>query len=68
MYARVTTFQIEPVKLDEALEVSRNSILPAKKQQQGFQGILSLVDRQMGKATLWWLLGLSVLKETFEPQ
>ena len=56
MYARVTTFQIEPAKLDEALEVSRGSILPAMKQQQGFKGVLTMVDRQTGKATsitLW---------------
>ena len=56
MYARVTTFQIEPAKLDEALEVTRGSILPAMKQQQGFKGVLTLVDRQTGKATsitLW---------------
>ena len=56
MYARVTTFQIEPAKLDEALEVSRSSILPAMKQQQGFKGVLTLLDRQTGKATsitLW---------------
>ena len=56
MYARVTTFQIEPAKLDEALEVSRSSILPTMKQQQGFKGVLTLLDRQTGKATsitLW---------------
>ena len=56
MYARVTTFQIEPAKLDEALEVSRGSILPAMKQQQGFKAVLTMVDRQTGKATsitLW---------------
>ncbi|HCF85219.1 MAG TPA: hypothetical protein DEV72_08460 [Ktedonobacter sp.] len=56
MYARVTTFQIEQAKLDEALEISRSSILPAMKQQAGFKGVLTLVDRQTGKATsitLW---------------
>jgi heme-degrading monooxygenase HmoA len=56
MYARVTTFQIDPARLDAALEVSRGSILPAMKQQQGFQGILTLLDRPAGKATsitLW---------------
>ena len=56
MYARVTSFQIEPSRLDEALEVTSNSILPVMKQQQGFKGVLTLVDRQTGKATsvtLW---------------
>ena len=56
MYARVTTFQVEPSKLDEALEVTQSAILPAMKQQQGFKGVLTLVDRPAGKAksiTLW---------------
>ena len=37
MYARVTTFQIEQAKLDEAMETSRSSNLPAMKQQAGFR-------------------------------
>ncbi len=56
MYARVTTFRMDPVQLDEALEVTRSAILPVMKQQQGFKGVLTLVDRQTGKATsitLW---------------
>ena len=56
MDARVTTFQIEPSRLDEALEVTRSSIVPMKKQRQGFKGVLTLFGRQTGKAksvTLW---------------
>ena len=56
MYARVTTFQIDPSRLDAVLEVSRGSILPAMKEQQGFKGILTLLDRPAGRATsitLW---------------
>ncbi len=47
---------MDPVQLDEALEVTRSAILPVMKQQQGFKGVLTLVDRQTGKATsitLW---------------
>ncbi len=56
MYARVTTFQVEVSRLDEALEMTRSSILPVMQQQQGFKGVLTLVDRQTGKSksvTLW---------------
>jgi heme-degrading monooxygenase HmoA len=56
MYARVTNFQVEASRLDEALEVTNSSIIPVMKQQQGFKGVLTLVDRQAGKATsvtLW---------------
>jgi heme-degrading monooxygenase HmoA len=56
MYARVTTFHMDPSKLEEALDISRASILPVMKQQQGFKGVFTLVDRQAGKTlsiTLW---------------
>lgn len=56
MYARVTTFQVEPEKLDEALAVTQDTIIPAMKEQQGFNGVLTLLDRPAGKAksiTLW---------------
>jgi heme-degrading monooxygenase HmoA len=56
MYARVTTFTIAPAKMDEALEVASISVVPTLKQQPGFKGVLTLFDRQVGKAvsvTLW---------------
>lgn len=56
MYARVTTFELNPGKIDEALEVSRADIVPVMKQQPGFKGVLTLVDREASKAisiTLW---------------
>jgi heme-degrading monooxygenase HmoA len=56
MYARITTFELNPAKIDEALEVSRTSIVPVMKQQPGFKGVLTLVDRETSKAlsiALW---------------
>ncbi len=58
MYARVTFVQIVPGKLDEAVSLYRDSVLPAAKQQNGFKGLylLTLTDRSAGKGisiTLW---------------
>ena len=56
MYARVSTFKIQPGKLDEAIEIIRDSTLPALQQQEGYQGLLVLADRQATRArvlTLW---------------
>ena len=57
MYARVSTAQVQPGRLDELLSVSRDSVLPAaQQQQQGFRGGLWLTDPDTNKAmivTLW---------------
>ncbi len=56
MYARITTMQMSPYRLDEAIGVARDRIIPAAQQQQGFKGYLMLVDRGTGKntvITLW---------------
>lgn len=56
MYARVTTFQIAPARMDETLALTQSSIIPVMKQQKGFKGVLTLLDRQAGTAksiTLW---------------
>jgi hypothetical protein len=56
MYARVTTLQISPYRLDEAIGVLRGQIVPAIQQQNGFKGYLMLVDRGTGNSiniTLW---------------
>jgi hypothetical protein len=56
MYARITTTQFSPYRLDEAISVSRDNALPAAQQQNGFKGYLMLVDRSTGKGitiTLW---------------
>lgn len=56
MYARVTTIQISPYRLDEAIGTLREQVAPAMQQQDGFKGYMMLVDRSTGKSlniTLW---------------
>ncbi len=56
MYARVTTFEINPDQTDEATNILRDSVVPAAEQQKGFAGYLLLADRGTGKGisiTLW---------------
>ena len=58
LYARVVTGQLQPGKLDEAIQMVRDSILPAARQQPGFKGYLGLVDRGTDKAITF------ILRET----
>ncbi len=56
MYARVTTTQFSPYRLNEGISIARDHTLPAAQQQTGFKGYLMLVDRSTGKGitiTLW---------------
>ncbi len=56
MYARVTTRQIEPGKIDEAIGIYRDTVVPAVRQQQGSKGGLVMTDRSAGKVmaiSLW---------------
>lgn len=56
MFARVTTQHGSPDKLDAALLVVNEQIVPAAKQLSGFERMLVLVDRASGKTvavTLW---------------
>ncbi len=56
MYARITSTQFSPYRLEEAINVSRDRIVPAARQQPGFKGYLMLIDRSSGKGltiTLW---------------
>jgi hypothetical protein len=56
MYARVTTTQFSPYRLDEAISIIRDHTGPAAQKQNGFKGYLLLVDRSRGKGltiTLW---------------
>ena len=56
MYARVTTIQISPYRMDEAIGIMKEQVAPTIQQQNGFKGYLMLVDRSTGKSvniTLW---------------
>jgi len=56
MYARVITFQYQPGKMDEGLDLLRESVVPELRQTPGFRGATNLVDRNANKVigiTLW---------------
>jgi len=56
MNARATIVQIVPGKLDEAVGLYRDSVVPAAKQQKGCKGLYLLTDRNTGRGisiTLW---------------
>ena len=56
MYARVGIAQDQPGKMDDAIQIYRDSVAPAQKQQKGFKGALFLTDRHTGRSisiSLW---------------
>lgn len=56
MYARVSTAEVQPGKIDDTVNISEESVLPAARQQQGFEGGLWLTDPDNNKVmvvTLW---------------
>ena len=55
MYARVTTTQIQLEKVDEAIRLWRDSVMPAAKAQKGFKSGYLLVDRKTGKGVSFGL-------------
>ncbi len=55
MWARVTTGHFQPDKLDEAIRLYRDSVMPEARQQRGFKGAMFLVDRSEGKTLAIYL-------------
>lgn len=56
MHARVTIGAFQQDKVDEAIKITRDFILPAVKKQRGFKKYLALTDRTTGKSmniVLW---------------
>lgn len=56
MFARLTIIQVKRDRIDEALKLYEESVIPAAKSQKGFQGVYVLTDRKTGKAitiTMW---------------
>ena len=56
MFARVTSFQSQPDKLEEALEIIERTIAPAVRAQRGYQGMTVLSDAASAKGmviTYW---------------
>ena len=56
MNARVTTLQLQSGKIEEAVSLFNGSIVPALKQQAGFQSAWLLTEPQQSKVisiTMW---------------
>jgi len=56
MFARLTIFQVKSDKIDEAIKIYEESVIPAAKPQKGFRGAYLLSDRKTGKGisiSLW---------------
>jgi heme-degrading monooxygenase HmoA len=49
MHAQVTMGQIQPPKMQEAIQIINESIIPAIKQQPGLISLTDLMDRSTGK-------------------
>lgn len=50
MKARAVSVQIQPGKMNTAIDIYRDSIVPAGSQLKGFKGALLLTDPTTGKA------------------
>ena len=56
MFARVTVIQAKVDKLDEAISIFREGVIPEAKEQHGFKGCYFLTNQQTGKCmaiTFW---------------
>ena len=49
MFARVSTFEGPPERVDELVHTAVEKVLPQLRRFSGFNGILTLADRQSGK-------------------
>jgi heme-degrading monooxygenase HmoA len=56
LFARVTSFVLVKGRVNDAIRLYEQSVLPAAQSQKGFRGTLFLVDRASGKTqviTFW---------------
>ena len=56
MYARLTSMNIKPEKIDEAIKIYETSVVPAAKSQSGFVAAYLFTDRPTGRGismTIW---------------
>ena len=47
-YTRMVTATVSPDRVDEAIQLWRDTVLPSVQEQRGFKGVRLLVDRQHG--------------------
>ena len=55
MFARVTTLQLQPGRMDEFLHFFQASIAPVAAAQPGFGGITLMTDPRLGKVVAFGL-------------
>ena len=56
MHAQVVRVQIQPGKVDEAVDIYKNAVLPAAREQKGFKSAYLLLDREANRGigfSLW---------------
>jgi heme-degrading monooxygenase HmoA len=56
MFARLTTMNVKPDRIEEAIAIYKKSVIPAAKSQKGFVAAYLLADRETGKGlsiTFW---------------
>ena len=56
MYARLTVIHVKEDRIDEAIKLYEESVVPEAKKQKGYQGAFLLTDRKTGDGislTLW---------------
>ncbi len=56
MHARIVAGMAKPGTIDQGIDIYKNSVAPATKEQKGFKGVFFLVDRDTHKfmsVTLW---------------
>lgn len=49
MHVRAATITIQPSKMQEGIELFKNSVVPAQKAQKGYQGSYLMTDASSGK-------------------
>ncbi|MEW5830847.1 MAG: hypothetical protein AB1846_18300 [Chloroflexota bacterium] len=56
MFTRATVVQVRLDKVDEAISIYRDSVIPAAQRQEGFRDAILLTNRNTGKSislTFW---------------
>ena len=56
MFSQIVRVKIQPGKVDEAIAIFKDSVLPAAQQQAGFKNAYMLVDRSANRGiglSLW---------------
>lgn len=50
MIARVTTFEGDPERMDEGVQIYREQVVPWLRDSTGFRGVIIMIDRENERA------------------